>query len=516
TPLDLQRAEIELVLQSGLFAKAPRLEKFFQYICERHLDGEADQIKEYSIATEALGRDSEFDPKTDSIVRVEAHRLRKRLEAFYQGEGAGHAVHISIPNGQYRPQFSFPAELIEEPAGGPIDSAEPAEFSTVDVAALQATREENGSGASRGSRKRAILLALAGLSVVSAFFAIQYFRRRQIVVAPKQEVWVEPAGGFAMPAEFRMLAGYHGAPVLDRQGHSWLPDAFYRGGESLPIASEKLGKGQADVEFLRAQRSGRFEYAIPLRPTTYELHLYMVETEYGRGNPKDGGESTRLFQVSINGQIKLNDFDPLAEAGAPNRLYVRVFKDVRPGPDGKLHLLFQPELDNAFLNALEILPSPAGRIRPVRIVAQETPVTDFEGCLWAADKYFVGGHQVFRRNVLETGEDIFYRGERYGNFSYRIPLAQGKYRLKLYFAETWFGAAGSTGSAVDRRIFNVFVNGVALLRNYQVVKDAGGPNRGIEKVFEGMEPNAQGILLIDFVPVRNYAEVNAIEVVETG
>src|SRR5206468_3379969 len=65
----------------------------------------ADQIKEYSIALEALGRSSDFDPKKDSIVRVEAHRLRRRLEEYYRGTGADNAVHIVIPNGQYRPQF---------------------------------------------------------------------------------------------------------------------------------------------------------------------------------------------------------------------------------------------------------------------------------------------------------------------------------------------------------------------------------------------------------------------------
>ena len=75
-PFELQEAEIQRVLQSGLFVKAPRLERFFRYICERHLRGESDQLKEYSIAIEALGRSSDFDPKKDSIVRVEAHRLR--------------------------------------------------------------------------------------------------------------------------------------------------------------------------------------------------------------------------------------------------------------------------------------------------------------------------------------------------------------------------------------------------------------------------------------------------------
>jgi len=68
--------------------------------------------------------------------------------------------------------------------------------------------------------------------------------------------------------------------------------------------------------------------------------------------------------------------------------------------------------------------------------------------------------------------------------------------------------------ALNSRIFNVFANGTALLRDFQIVKEAGGSNRGIAKVFENLEPNAQGILRLEFVPVRNYAEVNAIEVVE--
>src|SRR5689334_5069208 len=100
-----ERMEVDLVLRSGIFEKAPRLEKFLLYICRLHFEGRADEIKEYSIALEALGRSEDFDPKKDSIVRVEAHRLRKRLEEYYRGAGAGHALHIVIPNGQYRPQF---------------------------------------------------------------------------------------------------------------------------------------------------------------------------------------------------------------------------------------------------------------------------------------------------------------------------------------------------------------------------------------------------------------------------
>jgi len=110
---------------------------------------------------------------------------------------------------------------------------------------------------------------------------------------------------------------------------------------------------------------------------------------------------------------------------------------------------------------------------------------------------------------------VLYQGERYGNFAYHIPLAPGKYRLTLHFAETWFGTLESHQPAAGNRLFDVFANGVALLRGYEVAKQAGGIYRGVDEVFDDVEPNAQGVLVLEFVPLKNYAEVNAIEVVET-
>jgi hypothetical protein len=178
-------------------------------------------------------------------------------------------------------------------------------------------------------------------------------------------------------------------------------------------------------------------------------------------------------------------------------------------------LRFDRSTGDALLNAIELLPSPPGRIHPVRIVAQNSPVTDSDGRFWAADEYFLGGALVFRRKqVANPVKEDLYQGERFGNFSYHIPLAPGKYRLTLHFAETWFGMPESNEPALNSRVFNVFANGTALLRDFQIAKDAGGPNRSLVKVFENLEPNAQGILRLEFVPVKNYAEVNAIEVVE--
>src|SRR4051794_20449599 len=103
-----ERRELEAILASGILSRAPNLAHLLTYICAKHFEGAADQIKEYNIAVDALGRPPDFDQKRDSIVRVEAHRLRKRLREYYEAEGAEHAVRIEIPSGQYAPRFLTP------------------------------------------------------------------------------------------------------------------------------------------------------------------------------------------------------------------------------------------------------------------------------------------------------------------------------------------------------------------------------------------------------------------------
>ena len=104
-----ERMEVEAVLRSGIFDRAPGLEQLFIYITSKFLEGSADDIKEYNIAVEAFGRSADFDQSRDSIVRVQAHRLRERLAEYYLSEGRSHLVQIEIPNGRYTPKFRFAA-----------------------------------------------------------------------------------------------------------------------------------------------------------------------------------------------------------------------------------------------------------------------------------------------------------------------------------------------------------------------------------------------------------------------
>src|SRR5499427_10499232 len=99
------RAELEKVLASAAFLRSPTLGHFLSYVCEKTFAGESDKLKEYSIALEVFGRRDSFDQDTDSIVRVQANRLRKRLADYYAAQGSTHRVHITIPVGQYVPTF---------------------------------------------------------------------------------------------------------------------------------------------------------------------------------------------------------------------------------------------------------------------------------------------------------------------------------------------------------------------------------------------------------------------------
>jgi hypothetical protein len=102
---DDRQVALEKVLKSSTFSRSDSSRQLLKFIVEKSLSGSQDNLKEYTIATEALRRPSDFDPKADSIVRIQVQRLRKRLEEYYSEEGASDPVKIVIPSGHYLPEF---------------------------------------------------------------------------------------------------------------------------------------------------------------------------------------------------------------------------------------------------------------------------------------------------------------------------------------------------------------------------------------------------------------------------
>ena len=103
---DQVRLQLDRVLASDTFASAARLSRFLRHVVERTLAGEGDGLKEYTIGVEVFDRDGDYDPRIDSIVRVEAARLRTKLAEYYGGPGAADPVIIQMRKGGYAPDFA--------------------------------------------------------------------------------------------------------------------------------------------------------------------------------------------------------------------------------------------------------------------------------------------------------------------------------------------------------------------------------------------------------------------------
>jgi TolB-like protein/Tfp pilus assembly protein PilF len=108
------RRQLERVLASPGFARNERLSRFLRLIVERHLEDRDSELKETLIAVEVFGRQPDYDPKVDSIVRSEAARLRSRLIEYFAGEGSGDPVVIELPKGGYAPRFRQPEPKVRE------------------------------------------------------------------------------------------------------------------------------------------------------------------------------------------------------------------------------------------------------------------------------------------------------------------------------------------------------------------------------------------------------------------
>ena len=110
------RLQMERILSSPVFARSRRMARFLRFTVEQTLDGHGDQLKEYLLGLEVFDRKSTFDPRLDPIVRVEARRLRSKVQRYYETDGCRDEVEIDYSTGCYAPRFR------RRPASAPSDA----------------------------------------------------------------------------------------------------------------------------------------------------------------------------------------------------------------------------------------------------------------------------------------------------------------------------------------------------------------------------------------------------------
>ena len=110
------RSELQRILSSRQFDASERNRRFLEYVVEETLSGRGERIKAYNVATLVFGRDENFDPQLDPVVRMEARRLRRSLERFYLVNAQTDGLHIVMPKGGYVPKFHRPHSVASEAA----------------------------------------------------------------------------------------------------------------------------------------------------------------------------------------------------------------------------------------------------------------------------------------------------------------------------------------------------------------------------------------------------------------
>ena len=128
--------QIDNIIKSHSLRGCESLGRLLQYLAKQALDHPDAPLKEYQIATEVYGRPENFDPQSDSTVRVQASRLRVKLSEYYAGEGAADPILVKIPKGSYHLVFeSRPVAPPSQPQSVPttqtLPSAEPPPRSVV-------------------------------------------------------------------------------------------------------------------------------------------------------------------------------------------------------------------------------------------------------------------------------------------------------------------------------------------------------------------------------------------------
>lgn len=173
--------QLAKVLQSRTLQNSESLKAFLRFVVEKTVDDEDVLLKEYTIATEVFGRNTDYDPRIDSVVRVQAGRLRTKLQEYYTTEGKGDQIVIDLPKGHYHPVFNRP----HPEAGYEISPATPRPVDAASANGHATTTAADGhshadSIPARGGSKAAVLLLGAVVVMLGVAVAMLYSSNREL------------------------------------------------------------------------------------------------------------------------------------------------------------------------------------------------------------------------------------------------------------------------------------------------------------------------------------------------
>ncbi len=314
----------------------------------------------------------------------------------------------------------------------------------------------------------------------------------------------------------RVLCGNTIAAYTDQFGHVWPLDQAYAGApgpypwgtiteSNISSFHDQFIENHMEWPLFLHERWGGGSQAPAYRfdvpgPGTYHVKLLFAENWFGRPvSGRDSGIGTRVFDLSINGVLKLNDFDILAEAGGrADRAVVKEFEvEVGSTPPYRIEITTTevPGKDNPKINAIEVsdhrtptdtqdhyAPASPDGAETFRLNCGGTKSQDANGAFWMADECFqkcsrwgfnswtTGEERVNTRVAWASATPEERRlatwRETDGDMVYRFNVPCGTYKVRMWFQENEFQAPG-------QRIFGIGVNGSTIATGVDVLLSAG-------------------------------------------
>lgn len=241
------RRELELILGSVVFRGSKRCQDFLRYVATKALDGAADTLKERTLAVEVFGRHADSDLSDDSIVRVGAREVRKRLAQYYVGEGAHDQVRIDLPAGSYVPLFHY---WTEDGNGGTSVAAILPEVPVSDLSLVPAAhasrRKQQGWLWASGAVFLVAVLVLVwrffpqAPSPFDTFWAPAFQSHKPVLLVMAHPIVYHPSSR----AE-KLDAERNGAAPLPLERPIHLPPNLLDGSDMVPIIDQYVGFGDA-------------------------------------------------------------------------------------------------------------------------------------------------------------------------------------------------------------------------------------------------------------------------------
>ena len=331
----------------------------------------------------------------------------------------------------------------------------------------------------------------------------------------------------------RIKAG--GREIKDSSKKTWVADTNFIDGKEfstiLPVGNTN------DSNLFQSGRMGdHFSYQVYLPNGKYEINLNFVESPY----ITDKGQ--RLFDVTVEDKVELNNLDIWSEVGSQKALTKTIKVNLK---DEFLDIDFDSVVGQALVSSIEIIPDKikakgntkadilptqpeSGKMAQAAIAANEPSLlvanealphdhtnetfinaggpqyTATDGHIWLADSSFTGGNTFATTQAISgTSDPALFQTERWGNFSYNIPVATaGTYQIELNFAEIYWNGTGL-------RVFDVKAEGQLILNNLDIWSEVG-VNAALTKLIEiGV---SDGVLNLEFITEIDNAKISSIHV----